>query len=351
MSSNALIYTNKLGQVVQNPLDGNYIQNDPFLTLTSPNFGYSFPSSTFITLQGRKVNFQPSSLGNTTHIYSSVYYQDIIALARYFADWSCAYEIQEGALHTITVSVPWDTISNEDFNLSDFVGEQWEIIKSSDVKPLAVNGILANPFTQVSAAGNYVILPDVLKVAVQQAYDNKQSFITVPASFTGSSAPFIPYAQQILNYMRGGVEGVPSYTQTLKRTAVVDTRNSNGAFQRDVDFEHKSLNAFGTVNFVLGTYDLITRYNVNSTVATLLLPSYTKQITVTGLEPRQYFSRAGWLVKQPNFQFITRNKVQITQEFLWNEWLDGLYYINSNVSQFPLVANASSNPAGFNPHP
>ena len=169
------------------------------------------------------------------------------------------------------------------------------------------------------------------------------------ASLASSSSiyPFIPFAQQTLNYLRGGIEGVPSYTQTLKRTAVIDIRNSNRAFQKEVDAERQSLNSQGTINYMMGTSDIIHKYDVNNTVASLLMPSYSKQMTVGGLEPVQYWAYAGWLVQQPTFQFITRNKVQLSQLFIWSEWMEGLYYINSNASQFPIIYSPSTNPAGY----
>jgi hypothetical protein len=151
--------------------------------------------------------------------------------------------------------------------------------------------------------------------------------------------------------MRGGVEGVPSFTQTLKRTAIVDVRNSNGAFQKSIDFHRASLNAQGTNNFMLSTNDMAISYDIPSSVVSLLNQSYCKRITVTGIEANQYYAYAGWLVYPPTSKFITPNKVQFEQLFTWDEYLAGLYYIYSNSSQFGLAAGAASNPNGFIPSP
>jgi hypothetical protein len=352
MSTPAATYYDANGQTNQNYTDGDFIQQDPFRSLVSPNRGFGFPSSPYIKLAARTTEFSPTTLGNSKHVYSSIYYEDVIGLANYFADWSCHYKINEGSLLSIEVDIPWDTIASTDFTVSEFVSEQWEIIPSEDVKALAVNGILANPFITPSVNGNYVVLPDVLKIAVQNAYDNKYAF-TIPASGSVATplAPFLPYCQQILNYMRGGIEGVPSVTQTLKRTAIVDVRNTNRAFQKVVDFERHSLNAEGTVNFIVSTNDLVNGYSVQSSTAALLYPSYCKQITVTGLEASKYYAHAGWRVHPPTSKFITPNKVQFEQHFQWNEYLAGLYYIQSSPSQFPLIASAASNPSGFIPAP
>lgn len=345
-------YHDSTGQTNLDNAAGDFIQEDPFLSLVSPNKGLAFPNSTYIKLEPRTAEFSPTTLGNTKHVYTSPYYEDINALAEYFADWSCHYKAVEGPLHLIEVDIPWDTINFTDFTVSEFVSEQWEILPNVDTKALAVNGLLANPFLPPSATGNYIVLPDVMKIAVQNAFDNKYA-LTLPATvpMSGSLAPFLPYAQQILNYMRGGVQGVPSVTQTVKRTAIVDVRNTNGAFQKVVDAERASLNAEGTVNFIISTDDLVSGYDVQSSTAALLYPSYCKQITVTGLEASQYYAHAGWLVTPPTSKFITPNKVQFEQHFVWNEYLAGMYYIKSSIGSFPLVANAASNPNGFIPTP
>lgn len=345
-------YDGPNGLTTINTTDGDYIQIDPFRSLNSPNLALQFPQSTYIKLHARTSEFSPTTLGNTKHTYESIYYADIIGLANYFADWNCTYKITEGSQLLIEVDVPWDTIANTDFTVSDFVTEQWEIVPTQDIKPLPVNGILANPFSPPSFQGNYIVLPDVMKIAVQNAYDNKFA-LTIPPNTpqSNSLAPFLPYAQQILNYQRGGVDGVPSYTQALKRTAVVDVRNTNRAFQKTVDFERAAINAEGTVNFMISTFDLTNGYEVTEQVAENLNPSYTKQVTVTGLEANQYYAYAGWLVNPPIIKFITPNKVQYEQHFLWNEFLAGLYYIKSTPASFPLVASAASNPNGFIPSP
>jgi len=348
--SNLISYHQTNNDLNLNPSDGtSYAQIDPFRNLSSPNLNISFPTSAQIKLSPRKVNFQPNTLGNTAHVYTTPNYSDIIALANYFADWSCAYEIQEGPIHTMTVQIPWDTITSEDFWISDFASEQWEIVPNMDQKSLIFNGLLANPFALPSSiAGNYVILPDVLKAGVQKAFENKYAFFSMPSGSSIPSSSFIPYAQKTLNYMRFGVEGVPSYTQTLKRTAVIDERNSNNAFQKAIDLERASFSQNnGTINYIMSTPDLITEYSVpQDTVAKFMLPSYSKAITVQTYDSAQYITWAGWLVKPPSFQFITRNKIQLTQEFIWNEWLDGLYHISSNIADFPLVVSTATNPQG-----
>ena len=309
-------------------------QPDPFIGLPSPNVGYIFPTSNYIKLQARKVSFQIATLGQTTHTYTSPDYADMIALSNYFADWSCNYEIQEGPVHTFTVTCPWDTMTSQDFNVSIYASEQWELVPTMDTKPLLANGLLVNPFVPASTTGNYVILPDALQIGIQNALDRKTG-LNLSGSVYASKTNITYVANQTLNYMRRGIEGVPSYTQTLKRTAVIDKNNRNNAFNTIADSTRNSLNQQGTVNFILSTPGMISGYAVpNNTVAKFMNRSYCKQISVSGLDNFIYKVYAGWLVKPPTFQFITRNKVQMSQEFQWNEWASGLYYIHSPASDF-----------------
>ena len=337
-----------------------YAQPDPFANLPSPNLGLSFPSSNYINLQPRKESFSATLLGSTTHIYTSPLYEDMQSLAKYFGDWGATFEIQEGATHTMTVQVPWGTISNEDWWISDYASEQWELIPNNESKDILLTGVLANVFSSPISTQNTVILPDVFKVAVQRAYDNKANFITlqsaVSASYSGSA--FIPYAQMILDYKRFGIDSVPSYTQTLKRTAVIDARNINGAFQTTIDNELSSFQVTnGTINIILSTPQLLRSYSIPAdTVGKLMLPSYRKQISIYSnqsapaipTQSTKYEIFAGWLIKPPTFNFISRFKIQMTQEFVWNEWIDHLYYSYSLLTEYPLVTvNAATTPPPF----
>ncbi len=332
-----------------------YAQSDPFRTLLSPNLNLSFPNGINIKLQPRKESFSATMLGSTAHIYTSPYYEDMIDLARYFSDWSCTYEIQEGSTHTMTVQVPWSTITNEDWWISDFASEQWELVPNNDSRDILLTGVLANSLYNPTFENNNVILPDVLKVAVQRAYDNKANFVTLQSGSSVPSASFIPYAQMILDYKRFGIDSVPSYTQTLRRSAVVDVRNINKAFQTVIDLQQSSFRATtGTINFVMSTNDIKNNFPITPVVNSLMLPSYRKIISVnSNLDtPVKYQIFAGWLVKPPIYNFISRFKVNIQQEFIWNEWVDHLYYIwTADVNAyFPFVnVNSTNTPPVFQP--
>jgi hypothetical protein len=278
-------------------------------------------------------------LGVTNHIYTSPDYIDIQLLAAYFADWGCSYVIQEGPLLTINVSVPWDTITDEDFFISQYASEQWEIIPQQSTKSLIYQGLLVNTF-ETAADGNLQVLPVTIQGALQNAIANNQATFILPSASSATTTCYSTYAttaQMIFQYTRAGIEGVPVYTQTLKRTAVIDIDNVESAFQTEIDDYLREINSVGNVSAILSTEDMQASYSINTkTVGQLMLPSYSKIYGITGLDPVSYYVYAGWLAKPATIQFIGRNKMQLQQEFLWDEWAAGLYFIASPASDFPL---------------
>lgn len=317
-------------------------QTDPFRALASPYVGYMFPLSTKIILQSRQIQFAPNTLGTTNHIYTSPIYQDIIDLSNYFADWGCSYTITEGAIHSINVVAPWDTFTTQDWNISLFASEQWELVPNQGTKELKHAGIIWNPFEvpNTTAAG-YRTLPTRLRVAVDAAKKNDTSLnlsaSNMSAADVAALGPYMATAQTILMYYKSGIEAVPSYTQTLKRTAVIDKNNKNNAFNLASDTGRISYNNAGSINYMLSTPQLLFNYSINNTISSFLLPSYKKKMTITNIDPFTVYTYAGWLVKPPSFQFIGKNKIQLTQEFIWDEYIAGLYYIKSPSGDFPEV--------------
>jgi hypothetical protein len=345
----AINYYDQAGNNINYPLNGvgsngdSYILEDPFVGVVSPYQGFNFPTSTTITLSPRKMNFQPSTLGNTQHIYNTPSYIDVTNLVQYFSDWGFSIEVQEGPQHTVTVQIPFDTITEEDFTIAEPATEIWELQPDVNNKGLLYNGFFVNPFSGTGsvAANNFVVLPDVLKAGVQRAYENKLATISLPPqTLTGSgiNPNFIPFAQQALAYMNYGVEGVPSYGQILKRSQTISVNNQNGAFQTPIDNQNSLINANGTINYIRSTNDMQTNYSIPDTVKKFMLPSYTKQFTSI-YDPYTIYAFAGWLIKPPTIQWLTRNKLAIQQEFIWSEWLWGLYLIASKPSDFGTIGS------------
>ena len=347
-NNNPAIRYHQTGQAgTDSPGSATYLSADPFVTLLSPYKSLSFPTSGAITLAPRLVSYAANTLATTTHIYSTPVYADITGLADYFADWGCSYTIAEGPTHTITVQCPWDTITSEDFVVSEYASDQWELVPQQGFKNLLYSGILANPFVAPNVSdGNLQVLPLTLQSTVQIANKSGYGYLNITGSLTPEQqtqyASFVPAANKTLIYMKLGIEGTPQFTQILKRTAVIPITNPQNAFLTAADLEHYGLNANGTINFIYSTPDLLNTYPIPAdTVGKFMLPSFSQQMGVVNLDPIHYATYAGWLVKPPSLQFIGRNKMQITQEFVWDLWAEGLFYIKSPITDFPLAISCS----------
>jgi hypothetical protein len=338
----AIIYqSTDTGQLGIRSTDEDYLQDDPFLPYLSPNKYLPFPWSPTITESARTVNFAINTLGTTKHIYSSPFTVDVQNLATYFADWGFSYQIVEGPVYTISVDVAWDTISNQDFTIYENSDTQWEIIPVAGSKNLQYSGLLPDPFSPPTIAGNYLVLPLVLQTAVQRAVQSGGNYLNIASQLTTAQqtqyANFIPIANKILQYQKLGIDGVQQFTQQLKRSAVVDIWDQTGAFQLEADYFQKELNAQGTVNYLYSRSGLIEDYFIPDVVADFMMGSYKKQLGVPNLDPIIYNVYAGYLVSPPSISFIGMSKIQITQIFTWDEWAEGLYYIVSPSSDFPMV--------------
>ena len=329
-----------------NPGDTNYLRADPFLNVLSPNKYLSFPNNSTITLAPRTVNYAANTLGTTKHSYTSPLQSDIIALANYFADFGFSYQIAEGPVYTITVDIAQDTITNEDLVVSEYASEQWEIVPVQGSKSLIYSGLIPNPFAPPTNTGNYQTLPLTLQSAIQRANKTGGNYLNITSSLTPAEqaqyAGKVVTANLILQYLKLGIEGIPQYTQTLKRTAVIDVHNTQGAFKTEADTFQRTLNDQGTVNYVLSAQDMLNNYAIPAhTVGQFMLPSYSKVLGIPNLDPIIYSVYAGYLVQPPTVSFIGLNKVQITQLFVWDEYASGLYYIPSDPADFPLIYTAS----------
>lgn len=340
---NQVTYHGPGGPITQNPGDANYIQQDPFINVASPIKQIPFPMTDTIKLSGRDVDFSVTTLGNTIHPYSSILYSDIQNLSLYFADWGFKYHVKEGPLHTITVTVPFDTISQTDFTETLFTAEQWEIVPKQTTR-----AITSAPLYDINGTPYY--LPQVYKVAIELAYQNKTATITLPpATITNAqTAGYVAQANLILQLRRAGIQGTYSFTQTLKRTACVDFNNINGAFETLADIQYRnSIVQNGSPNPIFATSDIIQKYAIPPSTQVQMLPSYIKQITVGSVDQIQLFAFAGWVVKAPVVQSITKNKLVYQQELEWDEWLQYQNYIvnaDSNIWGPTISTNPNGSP-------
>jgi hypothetical protein len=320
-----------------------YVQPNPFLYVTTPG-GLTFPTGPQILANPRRVSFAANTLGQTAQSFTTPNYQDLNDLADFFSDLGYSYTIDEGPVHTMVVTVPFDTITDEDFYETLYDSTQWELIPNTGQKSLLYAGILADSF-DLPGTDNTIVLPVAIQGAMANALANNLPAFTVPTNNPAIAAAYASCsaaANQIFQYLRAGIEGVPSYTQTLKRTAVVDVNNRVGAFQLSIDQQTQFAQTSGSYNYLMATADLVAQYEITPTVAAFMLPAYSKVYGIVGIDPYTYSVYAAWLIKPVSAQFIGQNKVQLTQEFVWDEWASGLYTILSDPEKFPVIYNATS---------
>lgn len=288
-----------------------------------------FPNTDAI-LQSRKSSFSPSSLGSTVKVYSSTTKASIIALGTFYAGWGATYEIEEGPIYKITVTLPYDEFTNVDQYPLNWAF--WEIIPNQIDRSIFDVGIYSPSVSggQISSTRQKINLEQ--KAAVD--YAAKNPTLTVNLSVKNdpdwTSKQYI--AQNFLALSRLKADSMMAFTQTLKRSVILNAKSS-----QIVD-PIQNTNAYG--NFVVAKNDLISLFNIPIGISPYMRDSYSRLRTIQGQDGVTLVGLAGYLVKPPTLQLISPNKIQLTQEFVWDEWLDSLYYpYNGNYSAFPQVTS------------
>lgn len=319
-------YSTSNGETEYSIEDANY-------TYYSSPSGFSFPTNRHtLVLESRRVSFQSSALGNTTKTYKTADMQDVKDLVRYYADFGFSYEIITGAnpFITFTVNVPYDEITNEDWNIALSATENWEIIPNAGMKDISSTAFVMDSFSTPVQNVTQFYFPEDVKQAINSAYNEsgKAGNVTTVELPASASATFLPYANTILALKNSKVESVPTFGHTLKRTAVIDKWNTNRAFQTAADtFIKEQMWSEGSTNFCYSKAALIRDYYIPNTVSSFLIDGYSKPMVSAGtagvIDVRKYGS---YLIKPPTLQFIGINKLQISQEYVFDEWIESSFY-------------------------
>lgn len=296
----------------------NFFVDDPARSLPG------FPS-TGAVLQSRKVNFTLTNLGTTTKKYTSGAKSDIIALAQFYANYGATIDIEEGPVYQITIGLPYDEFAYLDEDPTKYA--LWEVIPNAIERDIFEVGIFSpdvqnGPIVQYRRTVN-----NTIKGAIEQAYKNPMMTVNLIQNKAWAGSQYI--AENFLALKRLKADAVQGFTQTLKRTLIINTLASQA-------YDPISEGNPGLVNPVVSAGNLISLYNIPLNIQVHMLPSYSRQRSVSGQDSVTLVGLAGYLVKKPTYQQVTPNKIQLTQEFVWDEWLDSLYYpYNGDYSQFP----------------
>lgn len=268
-------------------------------------------------LQSRKSNFTFTNLGTTVKRYAGITTKaDMIRLAEFYVNTRAAtVDCEEGPTYAITVNLPYDEITNLDADPTRYT--LWEVTPNAAERDIFEVGIFSPTVQNGQISSTRLVVNNTIKGAIEQAYKNPLQTINLTVQPAWASAQYL--AENYLALKRLKADGVSGFTQTVKRTVVINTL-FNDAF--DPIAENP---ANGNVNPLIATPDLIAQYNVPENIQIHLLPSYARPKTVSGQDAVTLNILAGYLIKKPTYQQVTPNKIQLTQEFVWDEWLDSHY--------------------------
>lgn len=289
-----------------------------------------FPALQGAILQSRKTNFSVNNLGTTTKIYTSGYKSDINELAYFYATLGSTYEIEEGPVFKITVVLPYD-----EFTLIDsdpFYWALWEVVPHQIERSMYDVGIYSPTQAggQISSTRQTVNLTQ--KAAIDYAAKNPTLTVNLGVSNDTAWKDKTYLGQNFLALERLKINSMMAFTQTLKRTVIFYSRN-------DKEYNDPILtnnNTYGQT--VVSRLDLMSLYNIPNSIRNYMYPSYARSRTVAGQDAVIIAGLAGYLVKPPTYQLITPHKIAMTQEFVWDEWIDSLYHpYNGNYSAFTIL--------------
>lgn len=276
-------------------------------------------------LSGRKCSYQPSTGGQTIKTYTCEKKEDVIALADYYSkNWGASYDIEEGATYKIIVNLPWDELTDQDYTTPEADVATWEIVPTAVQESILAQQIW-NP-----VSGSYTYLPHELRNVVKEAYD-KKGVIRYNTGSLAEYAQYTPVAQLALQLLRADIKGTNRYVITVKRSVTININD-----ETDWGNENK-LNVYYDTKLplVMSKEAMITTYNIKPKIYGRMLPSYKKRINDTK-DSIPIYSYAGYLIERPTYQFLTSNKVSITQNFYWNEYVSNLYAFVGAAADFPL---------------
>jgi hypothetical protein len=277
-------------------------------------------------LQARRSNFTITNLGTTTKIYTCSTKSSLQQLAEFYISYGGSVEMEEGPVYKLTVNLPWDEITNLDTDPSKFA--LWEITPHAIERDIFRTGIYSPSVQGGQISTTRLKVNNYIKAAIEQSYKNPTMTVNLSVQKQWASAQYL--AETYLALKRLRAEGVSAFTQTLKRTLILNSRTT--AFGTDPLSENSA-----TVNYIISSTDMVSAYSVPAAIQPYMLPSYSKFITVDGQDPVNLVVLGGYIAKRPTIQMVTPNKLQFTQEFVWDEWLDSLYKPYGGITRFPEI--------------
>ena len=328
---------------------GSGNQNDPFSQLGCPLGG--------AILQPRKASFSPTTLGSTDKTYTSADITDITNIAVWSANKDFSYKCDElpGGVYTITITVPYDEINGTDDKITEVNIQKWEIKENVTSRDIFDIGIFiaqnpSNPNGPLTTLRYTVpsFMRPIIKQGIKYGNFGQLNFsqlkgTTLTAAQLTEVSKLASISQQFYYLLLGGTTSVKAATQHVQRNIVYSLTDPN-AYDNDPYFQTiltDNSNSFGNISSVISGVDLVRIFGMDATDASQLFPSYSRCKSLNGpsqfSDPVTSFAFAGYLMHTPTKTLLTPTKIQLSQLFEWDEWLDVCYPIYSHSSQFPLI--------------
>lgn len=201
----------------------------------------------------------------------------------------------------------WNLNCTINYNAEDNPGEvepssQWELILNGEEE-----GILESDRPIITG------LTTKTKTAIEYKVKHPESKALWVEKERVTNTAYMAVAGEIYALMASGVKSRRIFTQTLKRTITVSTR-FNVSWLQD------------TAGKVLSTGVMIGRYAIPAQVAVLLKPTSTVVLNQNdGNAYNQIQCVYGWLDNGVSYRLSSQDKIQISQEWLYNKWATALY--------------------------
>jgi hypothetical protein len=236
--------------------------------------------------------------GDTTTVTGTAMTQaDASAKATYYRNlgWSVSIK-QRGAGDTWTVTATYNSDVITDPTEVRIPDTQWEVLSSdfqSNILESTDRAFIKDLSTQTKTR-----IEAAIKLGLPQ--DN------VPQLTTVADVAQLPNALALYNLMRIGVDCRQNFTTLLKRTVTVSTRfNISWSLTNN--------------DKVLSKSNLANSYLVPLWVQRLMPESsYDIETDINGVA--RFW---GYLEYQPSYQSVSGNRVQISQEWVYNNWSAG----------------------------
>lgn len=238
--------------------------------------------------------------GNTKRTFTGTA-TDINNQALYLQQFGYETEITTGPKWTLVATINIDLATNPESTTEPEPTPTWELVPHALEQNLYEGELGYQLPTEVK---------NTIESKVKNPNDNTK-FI-VPLEYA-RNATMVDRACRIYAMKQMGIDSSRIYTIALKRSIIV---SSNYNLNWSID----------NTNYVLSTNRVVSTYGVPNVLRSLLPDSSIadQNIPMTSIVANKYIIIPfyyGWLEQHPSYQFVGSNRIQISQEWIFNKWV------------------------------